>query len=398
MQQPDQSMPSQLPTDTALTMLATGADHLDAGDAEAALAVFKEVNAAAELPIAARAALGAAEAYVRLGRDAEAADALSTAIDAGDRETRGIALRRLAAARVRTGDLAEALDLYRRAERDAPNDAARAEIASRIGWLAKETGAGSLGSRIRSSIAFNRARGSDPFGWVPLLLVIVTGAFSVASFLYDPLFSALALVKIYGGYDYLSVEPWRLLTVTLVHANLLHLLFNLFALDLGAKLIQRLYGGPRLVLWYLIGGVGASLASAIVAPGSSTVGASGAIFALFGIALGAEWAHKPLVERGVRTALGQIGGLILVNIVFGLSSTLIGGGIDNAAHLGGLLTGLLLGAMIPPTRAEAMRRRWSAALGRRGGEALVTGALVLALALLYLNWAALALLRLTLPI
>jgi membrane associated rhomboid family serine protease len=391
-------MPSQLPTDTALTMLATGADHLDAGDAEAALAVFKEVNAAAELPIAARAALGAAEAYVRLGRDAEAADALSTAIDAGDRETRGIALRRLAAARVRTGDLAEALDLYRRAERDAPNDAARAEIASRIGWLAKETGAGSLGSRIRSSIAFNRARGSDPFGWVPLLLVIVTGAFSVASFLYDPLFSALALVKIYGGYDYLSVEPWRLLTVTLVHANLLHLLFNLFALDLGAKLIQRLYGGPRLVLWYLIGGVGASLTSAIVAPDSPTVGASGAIFALFGIALGAEWAHKPFVERGVRTALGQIGGLILVNIVFGLSSTLIGGGIDNGAHLGGLLTGLLLGAMIPPTRAEAMRRRWSAELGRRGGEALVTGALVFALAMLYLNWAALALLRLTLPI
>ena len=233
---------------------------------------------------------------------------------------------------------------------------------------------------------------------MPLLLVIVTGAFSVASFLYDPLFSALALVKIYGGYDYLSVEPWRLLTVTLVHANLLHLLFNLFALDLGSKLIQRLYGGPRLVLWYLIGGVGASLASAIVAPDSPTVGASGAIFALFGVALGAEWAHKPLVERGVRTALGQIGGLILVNIVFGLSSTLIGGGIDNAAHLGGLLTGLLLGAMIPPTRAEAMRRRWSAALGRRGGEALVTGALVLALALLYLNWAALALLRLTLPI
>ena len=398
MQPPDQSMPSQLPTDTALTMLATGADHLDAGDAEAALAVFKEVNAAAELSIAARAALGAAEAYGRLGRDAEAADALSTAIDVGDRETRGLALRRLAAARVRTGDLAEALELYRRAEHDAPNDAARAEIASRIGWLAKETGAGSLGSRIRSRIAFSRARGSDPFGWVPLLLVIVTGAFSVASFLYDPLLSALALVKIYGGYDYLSVEPWRLLTVTLVHANLLHLLFNLFALDLGAKLIQRLYGGQRLVIWYLIGGVGASLASAIVAPDSPTVGASGVIFALFGIALGAEWAHKPLVERGVRTALGQIGGLILVNIVFGLSSTLIGGGIDNAAHFGGLLTGLLLGAMIPPTRAEAMRRRWSAALGRRGGEALVTGGLVLALAVLYFNWAALALFRLTLPI
>ena len=233
---------------------------------------------------------------------------------------------------------------------------------------------------------------------MPLLLIIVTGAFSVASFLYDPLFSALALVKIYGGYDYLSAEPWRLLTVTLVHANLLHLLFNLFALDLGAKLIQRLYGGPRLVLWYLIGGVGASLASAIVAPDSPTVGASGAIFALFGVALGAEWAHKPLVERGVRAALGQIGGLILVNIVFGLSSNLIGGGIDNAAHLGGLLTGLLLGATIPPTRAEAMRRRWSAGLGRRGGEALVTGVLVFALALLYLNWAALATLRLTLPI
>ncbi|MFM7824593.1 MAG: rhomboid family intramembrane serine protease, partial [Candidatus Limnocylindrus sp.] len=171
----------------------------------------------------------------------------------------------------------------------------------------------------------------------------------------------------------MSSEPWRLLTVALVHGSTLHLLFNLFAMDLGARLVQRLYGAQRLLLWYLLGVIGASLASAIWTPLIPSVGASGGVFALFGVALGAEWAHRPLVERGVRAALAQIGGLIAINLLFGLGLNVAGGGIDNAAHLGGLALGLLLGVFVPPKRAESMRSRWAGVSSRSlGGERLYT--------------------------
>ena len=130
----------------------------------------------------------------------------------------------------------------------------------------------------------------------------------------------------------------------------------------------------------------------------SSVGASGGVFALFGIALGAEWAHRPLVERGVRAALGQIGGLILVNLLFGLGTSVVGGGIDNAAHLGGLVFGLLLGVGVAPTRAESMRSRWSSFAASPAREGIVTIAVCVLLVVIYANWFSLAQLRVQLPI
>ncbi|MFM7782917.1 MAG: rhomboid family intramembrane serine protease, partial [Candidatus Limnocylindrus sp.] len=232
---------------------------------------------------------------------------------------------------------------------------------------------------------------------VPLAMLLVTGVVSAAALALPRLLEPLALIKVANG-DFLSSEPWRLLTVALVHGSPLHLLFNLFAMDLGARLVQRLYGAQRLLLWYLLGVIGASLASAIWTPLIPSVGASGGVFALFGVALGAEWAHRPLVERGVRAALAQIGGLIAINLLFGLGLNVAGGGIDNAAHLGGLALGLLLGVFVPPTRAESMRSRWAGVSSRGlGGERLYTLIVVFALLVIFLNWYSLALVRTTLP-
>jgi rhomboid protease GluP len=228
----------------------------------------------------------------------------------------------------------------------------------------------------------------------------ITAVVSAAALALPGVAEPLALIKVDGaGGDVLTLQPWRLITVSLVHGSALHLIFNLFAMDLGARLVQRLYGAKRLVLWYLLGVVAASLASAIWSPFSASVGASGGVFALFGVALGAEWVHRPLVERGVRAALGQIGGLIAINLLFGLGVNVAGGGIDNAAHIGGLVFGLLIGAAIAPTRAESMRSRWSnltAASPRR--EGMVTAALSLLLLIVFVNWFTLAQLRSQLPI
>jgi membrane associated rhomboid family serine protease len=304
---------------------------------------------------------------------------------------------------VRRGDLAVALATYRQAEGSAPNSDARAEIASRIGWLTKETG----GSSLRSQAAFRRARGVSASAWVPRALLAVTIVLSVLTKLDPALADLFALEKITSsGGDFLSSSPWRLVTVAFVHGGInpewqswaLHLGFNAIALDIAAQLVYRLYGARRMLSWYLIGVIGASLASAIWFPYAPSVGASGGVFALFGIALGAEWAHRPLVERGLREALGRVGGLLLINIVLGFGIGFIGGGIDNSAHIGGLVTGLTLGVLIQPTRVESMRRRWTAAATSwRGGEVLVTLMLSALLLVLFVNWFDLALWRDSLP-
>lgn len=377
-------------------LIDAGADALDRGDAEAALELFWRAAGSGDLNLAGRASIGAAESLIRLGRDDEAQELLQGASQSGEQDVRFVARRRLAALYVTAGRLQDALAEYQRAERDAPNDRARAEIASRIGWLIKETG----GSSVRARLAFARSRGGVADRITPAAMVLVTGVISAAALALPRLLEPLALIKVDSANgDLLSSEPWRLLTVALVHGSPLHLLFNLFAMDLGARLVQRLYGTQRLALWYVLGVVAASLASAIWSPLTPSVGASGGVFALFGVALGAEWAHQPLVERGVRAALGQIGGLILINLLFGLGLNVAGGGIDNAAHLGGLLLGLLLGVLIAPTRAESLRSRWAAVLGRSvRGEQLYTFLIALGLVMIFLNWYSLALIRATIPI
>ncbi len=384
-----------------------GVDALDRGDAEGAALAFAAAVAGAtpsdDRVLAERAAYGAAEALLRLERDDEAAEYLEIAANSADQELRFLALRRRAMEEVRRGELPVALATYRQAEGSAPTSAARAEIASRIGWLTKETG----GSPLRAQAAFRRARGVSASAWVPRALLAVTIILSVLTKLDPALADLFALEKITStGGDFLSSSPWRLVTVTFVHGGInpdwqswaLHLGFNAIALDIAAQLVYRLYGARRMLLWYFLGVIGASLASAIWFPYGYSVGASGGVFALFGMALGAEWAHRPLVERGVREALGRVGGLLLINIVLGFGIGFIGGGIDNSAHIGGLVTGLILGVLIQPTRVESMRRRWTgAATSWRGGEVLVTLVLSAVLLAIFANWFDLALWRDSLP-
>lgn len=393
-------------TDLASRM-ELGVDALDRGDAEGAALAFAAAVAGAtpsdDRVLAERAAYGAAEALLRLERDDEAAEYLEIAANSADQELRFLALRRRAMEEVRRGDLAVALATYRQAEGSAPNSDARAEIASRIGWLTKETG----GSSLRAQAAFRRARGVSASAWVPRALLAVTIVLSVLTKLDPTLAELFALTKIdLNGSDFLSGYPWRLVTVAFVHGGInpdwqswaLHLGFNAIALDIAAQIVYRLYGAKRLIGWYVIGVVGASLASAIWLPYGYSVGASGGVFALFGVALGAEWAHRPLVERGLREALGRVGGLLLLNIVLGFGIGFVGGGIDNSAHLGGLLTGLIFGVLVQPTRAESMRRRWSVAVSHwRGGEVALSLVMLIAGLALYANWRELAMLRQMLP-
>ena len=134
-------------------------------------------------------------------------------------------------------------------------------------------------------------------------------------------------------------QPWRLLTYMFVHAGLSHLLLNILSLWLLGLLVEDRVGPLRLLLVYLACGVGGGLASLWWNnAGINSVGASGSIFGLYGLLLALLIGKKLVLDKSDRRAmLGLVLYLVLSNLLSGLT-----GNIDNAAHLGGLATGLLI--------------------------------------------------------
>jgi membrane associated rhomboid family serine protease len=141
----------------------------------------------------------------------------------------------------------------------------------------------------------------------------------------------------------LSGEWWRLITYNFLHGGFLHIAFNMWCLwDLGA-LAESLYGTWTFGALYMICGVAGGLMSVGWNPVNLSVGASGAIFGLAGALiagyyLGEFSIPRPLIQLQLRSLLIFVG----YNVVFGLFT----GYTDNAAHFGGLLAGLLCGALI----------------------------------------------------
>jgi len=134
-------------------------------------------------------------------------------------------------------------------------------------------------------------------------------------------------------------QPWRLVSSQFVHAGLAHLLLNMGSLWLLGLLVEARVGPLRLALVYLASGVGGALASLWWhSAGINSVGASGAIFGLYGFLLALLVSKRLVLNKSDRRAmLGLVLYLVLSNLLSGLT-----GNIDNAAHLGGLATGLLV--------------------------------------------------------
>jgi rhomboid protease GluP len=143
-----------------------------------------------------------------------------------------------------------------------------------------------------------------------------------------------------GVYAFHFGQPWRLLTCIFIHAGIVHIGFNMYVLwDIG-RLIERMCGIGRYVLFYLLCGLGGSITSALVHPRVVSVGASGAIFGLYGILLGFVLRHRRVLPENVYKRVGTNAGVFVVyNIIFSVAAS----GVDLSAHLGGLGTGLLIG-------------------------------------------------------
>jgi len=141
----------------------------------------------------------------------------------------------------------------------------------------------------------------------------------------------------------LGGQYWRLLTCVFLHGNLLHIAFNMWCLwDLGA-LAESLYGHWTFAVVYLLAGVGGSLGSIVWNPNVLSVGASGAIFGIAGALIASFYLGEfSLPRAAISGSLRSVVTFVGYNLVFGA----ILSRVDNAAHVGGLVTGLILGALI----------------------------------------------------
>jgi rhomboid protease GluP len=140
-------------------------------------------------------------------------------------------------------------------------------------------------------------------------------------------------------YEVMNGEYWRLFSSMFLHGGLMHIFMNLFGIGATCSLIEPILGRYKTLIAYLISGIGASLMSIYWHENTVSVGASGAIFGMMGVMIALLVTKKDNDFKSIYyVILGLYGG---VSLLFGLL-----GGIDNAAHIGGLLTGFIIGLIL----------------------------------------------------
>lgn len=171
-------------------------------------------------------------------------------------------------------------------------------------------------------------------------------------------------------------EWWRLGSALFLHFGLFHLAMNMLSLWDGGRLVERMFGTGRFLLIYCASGLAGNLLS-LIAQGDRAVsgGASGAIFGVYGAFMGFVWLYRDSLRRSEFKRLFWGAAIFsAITIVLGLQVT----GIDNAAHVGGLLGGILAGLALARPLDSAPRPSLV-------GQRLAGGAYVLILVLLIVN-------------
>lgn len=138
-------------------------------------------------------------------------------------------------------------------------------------------------------------------------------------------------------------EPWRLLTAIFVHGGFIHLALNMLALWMLGQSLEPMLGRARFLAIYLISGLGGSVMVACLAPGTSTVGASGAIFGLMAALL--------IIGRHIGANVTGLLVILGINFAFGFFV----GGIAWQAHLGGAIVGALVALIYTRTKRREQR-------------------------------------------
>lgn len=161
-------------------------------------------------------------------------------------------------------------------------------------------------------------------------------------FLYGVLHGNDELINMFGNnYELVQNEEfYRLFTCMFVHADILHILFNMIALYSIGPVVERYYGKSKFLLIYLVSGLLGSIFSGVFMTADSiSIGASGAIFGLLGSICYFTYYYRATLQGILR---GSIMPVIIINLVIGFLSS----SIDLSAHIGGLIGGILISMAI----------------------------------------------------
>ena len=354
-------------TDQSPPALEEGRRLLDSGDPEAAVRILEPLTRHADPDLAGQAWLLTGTARYRIDDEEGALTAWRAAGNAGG-PTAWLGWRSAAEQHVRNGDLEDAIEAYREADRRAP-PGERGAIANRIAWLLKETGHDFAARR-----QFNRARGaySTYTGYVTIGIIgICVGLFGADAFLSD---GATLQGGLFGG----GVGPlgeqnlinaaavaqgewWRIITSAFFHLGPIHLAFNMYVLYLYGQIAERMYGRLEFAAIYLLCAAGGSVLTILVDPNQFAAGASGAIFGVIGLLFVVSRRHHAVLGREARTMMAGIGSYLVFLLVF----TFVVPNISWTGHLGGLLVGAILGFLLPPTGVETLGGMWRTPTGER---------------------------------
>ena len=340
-----------LPRDAAVAALDHAAQLMTSADFVDAARLYQRVIGFDDPSVTGAALVGLGEALHRLDDDGQALATWEEATRLPDNPATYTAWRNVAAARVRADDLRGAIVAYREAEKRAPA-ADKPEIASRLGWLSKEVGDQGAASRY-----FARARGDQGFSFTVGIVAITAIVSLVIDFAGQPGTEARQPV------DDEQAAPRAGRAVAAVDGDARARAAQRepaapavqHVLPVDRRTVRRAALRPWAFLgFYLVFAAGASLMTFAFSPAPLGVGASGAIFGLFGLLVAADRIHRPILDRQTRGFLGQLTALVVFNLFLGF----ILPDVDNMAHIGGLLTGLVFGLLFVPSRVPAMRSLW----------------------------------------
>jgi rhomboid protease GluP len=152
----------------------------------------------------------------------------------------------------------------------------------------------------------------------------------------------------------LGAEPWRMLASNYIHVGIIHIALNMWCLWNLGFLAERVFDPWTYVLIYTACGLAGSLASLWWHPLIPGAGASGAMFGLAGALIAALYlGHLPISKQAIQGTLKSLLMFAGYNLFFGA----VARGIDNSAHIGGLLAGLALGAVLAKHLMEPAEAR-----------------------------------------
>jgi membrane associated rhomboid family serine protease len=339
--------------------LAEGQRLLDAGDLDAAVEILAPLTGHPEPELSGAAWLAIGTARYRLDDEAGALEGWRQAAERGGSQA-WLGWRSVAEQEVRDGNLEEAVDAYREADRRAPAEE-RGAIANRIAWLLKETG-----HDFASRRQFNRARGAygSYQAWVTWAIVVA----NVIVFVLDGALSAGSGFSFTGGAGPLTEagavygpavaagEWWRIGTAAFLHLGLLHILFNMYALWLFGPIMEQMYGHVEFAVIYLLCALGGNVLTVLAAPDVPAVGASGAIFGLFGLAFIVSRRRHLLLGPEARAMLSRVGTLLVLNLFITFTVPFI----SWTGHVGGLLVGAAIGLVLAPVNVPTLGGMWRA--------------------------------------